>query len=199
MSGQVSDFYVERVGHVLWLLLASQLDYSRTFSVHASLDIMRQRLYYRLNESIIKRGAMKYSQATNYALHTMLYFVALPTGTTIGVQQLAELQKLSPTYLSKILTKLVKSGLIESTPGSHGGYTLTKSKEDISFLDVINAIEGTASLFHCGAGLKHDACVIQHVMLDAEQRLEAYLQERKLVEYAADMPTGLGEAHLPTR
>ena len=63
---------------------------------------------------------MKYSQATNYALHTMLYFVALPLGTTIGVQQLAELQGLSPTYLSKILTRLVKAGMIESTPGING-------------------------------------------------------------------------------
>ena len=51
---------------------------------------------------------MKYSQATNYALHTMLYFVALPPGTTIGVQRLAEIQELSPTYLSKILTRLVQ-------------------------------------------------------------------------------------------
>jgi Rrf2 family protein len=129
---------------------------------------------------------LKYSQATNYALHTMLYFVALPLGKTIGVQQLAALQALSPTYLSKILTKLVKAGLIESTPGIHGGYKLTKKKEDLSFLDVIHAIEGTASLFHCGAGLQHDACLIQHVMMDAEQRLEDYLQDRKLVEFAGE-------------
>jgi Rrf2 family protein len=127
---------------------------------------------------------MKYSQATNYALHTMAYFVALPLGKTIGVQQLARRQALSPTYLSKILTKLVKAGLIESAPGIHGGYTLTKNKEDLSFLDVIHAIEGTASMFHCGAGLQHDACLVQHVMLDAERQLEAYLKGRKLVELA---------------
>src|SRR5262245_9578138 len=101
---------------------------------------------------------MKYSQATNYALHTMLYFVAQPLGTTIGVQQLAEHQKLSPTYLSKILTKLVKANLIQSAPGVNGGYRLTKPKDDLSFLDVIQAIEGTASLFECGAGLQHRAC-----------------------------------------
>jgi Rrf2 family protein len=140
---------------------------------------------------------MKYSQATNYALHTMLYFVALPPGKTIGVQQLAAAQKLSPTYLSKILTKLVKAGLIESTPGVHGGYKLTKNKADLSFLDVIHAIEGTASLFHCGAGLPHDTCVIQHVMMDAEHRLEAYLQERKLVEFAEATATWLSRVDEP--
>src|SRR5919108_2936173 len=98
---------------------------------------------------------MKYSQATNYALHTMLYFVTLPLGKTIGVQRLAELQGLSPTYLSKILTKLVKAGMIESTPGINGGYKLTRNKADLSFLEGIHAIEGTGSLFHCDDGKDH--------------------------------------------
>jgi Rrf2 family protein len=141
---------------------------------------------------------VKYSQATNYALHTMAYFVALPLGKTIGVQQLAMRQALSPTYLSKILTKLVKAGLIESAPGIHGGYTLTKNKEDLSFLDVIHAIEGTASMFHCGAGLQHDACLVQHVMLDAERQLEAYLKGRKLVELAEAMTDWLDVVEQPT-
>lgn len=127
---------------------------------------------------------MKYSQATNYALHTMLYFVSLPSGTTVGVQQLANLQQLSPTYLSKILTKLVKAGLIASTPGVNGGYTLRKHRDDISFLDVIHAIEGTATSFHCGAGLQHNACLIQQVMVEAEHQFEDYLHSRKLVELA---------------
>jgi Rrf2 family protein len=130
---------------------------------------------------------MKYSQATNYALHTMLYFVALPPGKTIGVQQLAELQELSPTYLSKILTRLVKAGMIESTPGVNGGYKLRRNKEDISFLDVIHAIEGTASLFHCDDGKDHQGCLIQEVMTQAEQQMETYLKERKLVELVGQL------------
>ncbi len=135
---------------------------------------------------------MKYSQATNYALHTMLYLVALPTGKTIGVQQLAELQELSPTYLSKILTKLVKAGLIESTPGVHGGYRLTRNKGDISFLDVIQAIEGSASLFSCGTEHTHGhyhRCLIQEAMMNAEQHMEDYLQQRKLVKLAEENPS----------
>ena len=131
---------------------------------------------------------MKYSQATNYALHTMMYFVALPPGKTIGVQQLATIQNLSPTYLSKILTRLVKAGMIESTPGIHGGYRLTRDKEDISFLEVIDAIEGTASLFHCDASPDHQSCLIQEVMTDAEQQMEHYLKERKLVELVEKNP-----------
>lgn len=123
---------------------------------------------------------MKYSKATNYALHTMLYLVAMAPDRPVGVQQLADKQGLSPTYLSKILTQLVKAGLIESTSGANGGYRLKGKKEEISFLDVIQAVEGTASLFAC-----HDAdarCAIHQVMLAAEETMEQHLRHTKLIE-----------------
>ena len=76
---------------------------------------------------------MKYSKATNYALHTMLYLVSTAPEQLISVHQLAEFQKVSPTYLSKILTKLVKAGMIESTSGANGGYRLSRKNPDPSF------------------------------------------------------------------
>jgi Rrf2 family protein len=126
---------------------------------------------------------MKYSKATNYALHTMLFLTAFARDKPIGVQQLAERQGVSPTYLSKILTKLVKGGLIESASGAHGGYRLKRKKDDISFLDVIHAIEGTASLFECS--LDHSSeCLIQQVMVGAEQKMEQHLMNQTLSELA---------------
>lgn len=130
---------------------------------------------------------MKYSKATNYALHTMLFLVASASDKPIGVQLLAAKQDVSPTYLSKILTKLVKAGLIESASGANGGYRLKRKKEEISFLDIIHAIEGTASLFECS--LNHPAeCLIQREMVEAEQRMENYLRNKKLSELAANLP-----------
>ncbi len=129
---------------------------------------------------------MKYSKATNYALHVMLYYVMAPRGKVIGVQPLAEMLKVSPTYLSKILTKLVKAGILESTPGVSGGYSLLEQKEEVSFLQVIHAIEGTASLFHCDLGHVDPRCLIQGTMADAELAMEQYLQEKKLVDLIKD-------------
>lgn len=133
---------------------------------------------------------MKYSKATNYALHTMLFLVAAAPDKPVGVQQLAERQHVSPTYLSKILTKLVKAGLIESASGANGGYRLKRAKEDISFLEIIHAIEGTASLFDCT--LNHSSeCLIQREMVEAERRMEEYLQSRKISELAAQITVAL--------
>lgn len=126
---------------------------------------------------------MKYSKATNYALHTMLFLVAATPNKPVGVQQLAERQEVSPTYLSKILTKLVKAGMIESVSGVKGGYKLKRNWEEISFLDIIHAIEGTASLFECD--LNHGPeCLIQKEMIMAEKKMEEHLRNQKMSEMA---------------
>lgn len=126
---------------------------------------------------------MKYTKATNYALHTMVFLALTPNGKTIGVRPLAEIQKVSPTYLSKVLTKLVKAGLVESTPGVNGGYKIIKDIKEISFLEIIHAIEGSASLFNCSLDndlhTNHD-CLIQEVMEEAERRMEERLKEQTL-------------------
>ncbi|MDM5233974.1 Rrf2 family transcriptional regulator [Lysinibacillus pakistanensis] len=125
---------------------------------------------------------MKYSKATNYALHTMLFLAKEIPNKPMGVQQLAEMQNVSPTYLSKILTKLVKEGMINSVSGANGGYTLSRNWEDISFLDIIHAIEGKSSLFDCC--LYNDPkCVIKEVMLSAEEKLENELRNRKISDF----------------
>lgn len=135
---------------------------------------------------------MKYSKATNYALHTMLYLLVVPEGEAIGVQALAQMQKISPTYLSKVLSKLVKAGLIESATGVNGGYKVHGPREEISFLEVIEAIEGSGSLFNCD--LKHNSsrCLVQQTMEQAEGVMERYLGDKKLI----DLVQHLGETRL---
>ncbi|MGP4038526.1 Rrf2 family transcriptional regulator [Gracilibacillus sp. D59] len=130
---------------------------------------------------------MKYSRATNYALHTMAYLTLTPKGKSVGVDQLAKIQNLSPTYLSKILTKLVKAGLIESTPGVKGGYSIVRHSREISFLDVIHAIEGETTLFSCS--LEHEdnkngECLIENVMIEAERKMKDDLDNKYIIDIA---------------
>lgn len=127
---------------------------------------------------------MKYSNATNYALHTMVHLMLQPKGSLAGVQELAAMQHLSPTYLSKILTKLTKAGLIESTPGAKGGYKISRTKQEISFLDVINAIEGDTSLFDCS--IHHEGCLIENTMRQAEKNMKSELESMLLNDIAKE-------------
>lgn len=126
---------------------------------------------------------MKFSQATDYALHAMMHLMCQAPEKPVGVQVLADKLGVSQTYLSKMLSKLVKAGLINSVSGANGGYRLKANYQQISFLDVIHAIEGTASIFECG--LNHgERCVIQQVVMDAERRMEQYLSDKKIIEAA---------------
>src|SRR5690554_297387 len=129
---------------------------------------------------------MKYSKATDYALHTMLFLTAATLQKPMSVQQLAKQQKVSPTYLSKILTKLVKADMIESTTGVNGGYRLKLNWENISFLDIIHAIEGSSSLFDCS--IEHGpGCPIQKVVLSAEEKMEEQLRNQKMSDLVREL------------
>lgn len=127
---------------------------------------------------------MKYSKATNYALHTMVHLTMEPKGQAVSVDQLAYMQNLSPTYLSKILTKLVKAGLIESVPGAKGGYSISRRAQDISFLDVIEAVEGQSVLFNCGFDHEESECLIERVMVEAEGNMKKELAGRTIQSIA---------------
>ncbi|WP_232695807.1 RrF2 family transcriptional regulator [Brevibacillus daliensis] len=126
---------------------------------------------------------MKYSQATDYALHAMLFLVAEAPDKPVSVHLLAEKLGVSQTYLSKMLTKLVKAGLIHSISGANGGYRLKRNQEDISFLDIIHAIEGTTSMFECSFNHGNE-CLIQQVVIDAERQMEQVLKSKKITELA---------------
>jgi len=127
---------------------------------------------------------VKYTKATNYALHIMAFMISQDGKENMSLQPLAKHLEMSPTYLSKILTQLVKADLIQSTPGVNGGYSLRKKREAITFFDVVQAIEGSGALFTCE--MNEEKCNLQKVMRDAEQRLEGYLQSKTIYEIIKD-------------
>ncbi|VXB42389.1 Transcriptional regulator [Bacillus sp. 349Y] len=125
---------------------------------------------------------MKFSKATNYALHTLVHLAGIPKGKAIGVKPLAESQGVSQAYLSKILSTLVKGTIIESSPGVDGGYKLRQEARSITFLQVIELIEGSHSLFQCelSHAPEREGCLIQQVMDGAEHTLKDYLASQTI-------------------
>ena len=124
---------------------------------------------------------MKYTKATNYALHIMAYLIKQEGKENLSLIPLANHMNIPSTYLSKILTQLVKADLVQSTPGVNGGYSLRKSKSEISFYDVIQAIEGSGALFTCEMG-ENKACRIENVMREAEDKMVKHLKEKFIFE-----------------
>jgi Rrf2 family protein len=124
---------------------------------------------------------MKYTKATNYALHLMVYLVKHECNENLSLLPLANHMNISHTYLSKILTQLVKAGIIQSVAGVNGGYSLRKPKAEISFYDVIQAIEGSGALFTCSMDENYD-CPIEMIMREAEEKMVNHLKEKRLTD-----------------
>ena len=62
---------------------------------------------------------------------------------------LAERVGTTAGFVSQVLTPLVREGWVQSDPGPTGGYSLTVELQDVSVLDVIEAVEGPTDSGRC--------------------------------------------------
>jgi Rrf2 family protein len=90
---------------------------------------------------------MKISGGVEWALHCCVVLTAAQR--PVPAARLAELHDVSASYLAKQLQALSRAGLITSVQGHAGGYALTRSPEQISVLDVVEAIDGAQPAFVC--------------------------------------------------
>jgi len=136
---------------------------------------------------------MQFSVGVEYAFHSLFYLVDLPKGKIVGIRQIAELNAITETYLSKVFTKLSKAGIVRAVPGVKGGYELARSAEDISFWEVIEAVEGPSFFFQCAEIRKKNIfvddpslftdkcpCLIKVVIHEAEQQFRENLGAKSL-------------------
>lgn len=93
-----------------------------------------------------------------WALHCCAVLADLPAGRYISTKALAEFHGLPKEYLSKALQSLSQAKLVESTLGPSGGYRLARSAAEISFLDVVEAVEGKERSFICGNIRANNPC-----------------------------------------
>jgi Rrf2 family protein len=85
---------------------------------------------------------MKLSRTVAYAVRATLQLAQNTSDTPIPCSKLAADGKMPERFLLQILRNLVTHGILRSTRGVDGGYALTRPPEEISLLDVIEAIEG---------------------------------------------------------
>ena len=86
---------------------------------------------------------MRIPRRVDYGLRALIYLSVQDPGKCCSITAIAKQQQGVPKkFLEKIIQDLVRCGLIKSQRGACGGYTLARSPEQISFYDVIEAIEG---------------------------------------------------------
>ena len=91
---------------------------------------------------------MQVSKSLDYAVRSLTY-IAKEKANVFTIRDISEKQHIPQNYLAKIMRKLVQKGLLSSSPGPEGGYSLRKSTDEISLKDVYEAIEGDMQLIDC--------------------------------------------------
>ena len=150
---------------------------------------------------------MQFAKSTGYALHALIHLARAERGHYVGIKELAAMLGVSESYLSKIMSKLRQDGIVRAVTGLSGGYELARPAGDVTFLDVVQVIEGRQHLYDChtmnaeghrlfyesqddrseageGAGDAEDRwgkdCLVRKIMLGAECRMFDYLKKHTL-------------------
>ena len=101
-----------------------------------------------------------------------------------SAKDVAESYGIPPEALAKIMQRLVKSGLLVSQQGTHGGYTLARSADSISAFEVIRAIDGPLFITSCitvrGECDQSDRCTIREPLRRVNDSIEQVLRRIKI-------------------
>ena len=134
------------------------------------------------------------SNAVEYGLHCLLFLTA--SNDPASARDLGELQGVSPEYVAKLFTRMEKAGLVTSVEGVDGGFSLARPPNQISVLEVIDAIDGEKPLFDCQqirtrcavfdnnppAWASRGVCAVHAVMLEAEKKMRDVLAAHTLAD-----------------
>jgi Rrf2 family transcriptional regulator, cysteine metabolism repressor len=85
---------------------------------------------------------MKLSRTVGYALQATLQLAQAEPGMPVPCSKLAAEGNMPERFLVQILRNLVNEGILHSTRGTDGGYSLERRADQISLLDLIEAVDG---------------------------------------------------------
>jgi Rrf2 family protein len=117
---------------------------------------------------------------TDYAIRCVYYLAGKPGEVTM-VDEIAREMCIPKSFLAKIVQKLAKAKIVQSQVGINGGFSLAKSTVDISFYDVITAIEGPLAMNTCTVEKKacelSSICKVHPIWISVRRDVERILQE----------------------
>lgn len=129
-----------------------------------------------------------FSQTVEYALRTMIHLAAAaPTART--TDQIAVATQVPRAYLSKVIQALAQAGLVRSQRGLGGGVSLQKTAENITILEVVNAVEPLQRIRSCPLHLAAHGthlCPLHRRVDDALASMESAFRNSTLAEVLAE-------------
>ena len=127
------------------------------------------------------------SQSAEYALRAAICLAGRKEA--LASQQIAAATKVPAGYLSKVLQALGRAGVVDSQRGLHGGFTLARSAEELTVLEVINAVDPMKRIDKCPLGLQSHGvrlCPLHKRLDDAMGLVEQAFASSTIAELLAE-------------
>jgi Rrf2 family protein len=131
-------------------------------------------------------SVMQVSRKVDYALRAIIYLSAQPDSRPVPLKEIAAQRRIPRKFLEKIIQDLIHAGMVRSHRGVHGGYTLARTPERVSFRDVIEAVEGPISLNVCVTEQRDclvlSSCNMQRIWQEGQRRMLEYFSDTTLAD-----------------
>ncbi len=132
---------------------------------------------------------MQITRQADYAIRAVLYISKLGPNQRAATSQIAQEQHIPPSFLAKIISQLSIAGLLQTSRGARGGVTLARAPEEITLLEVVEAIDGPIALNECvndmDACTFGDECPLRPIWCDAQEDLVKRLKATNFAQFVS--------------
>ena len=131
---------------------------------------------------------MRLSRKSDYALRAVRHLATLPKGKLNSINSISAAENIPREFLAKILKDLTRAGLLVSYQGVTGGYRLARLPKEITFLHVIEAIDGPIHLNLCTEQkncccANYDKCPLKDFWMVQEKMFKKALTREHFAKY----------------
>ena len=136
---------------------------------------------------------LKLTKKADYGLIALKHLAVNSGDVSSSAKAIADCYGIPLPLLAKILQKLTKIGLLQSLPGTNGGYRLARSPQSITALEVIRAIDGPIILTACftehGACEQSEKCTVRAPLRKVHEGILNLLNTITISDMSRDEPT----------
>lgn len=115
------------------------------------------------------------TRKTDYAIRSILHLCE-KRNKIADVKEIAREKFIPKIFLSKILQKLSKKGIVKSLKGKGGGFYLLKNPSNLTLMDVIEAIQGPISINLCVIDKRKcklsNVCTVHPIWINLRKEIE---------------------------
>jgi Rrf2 family protein len=131
---------------------------------------------------------MEITRQADYAVRSMVHLSELPFDNRVSTASISEAESIPLPFLTKVISRLATAGLVTTSRGMGGGVSLARPPEEVTLLQVVEAVDGPIVLNHCllrsGHCEREPDCAAHDVWAEIQNRLVQELDSVTMRELA---------------